>query len=177
MRCFKQVHIECQTGSAYITFADETIYRYPDGEGALRGVFFATQYGTRFNVQHVRRARNSPFPYEKVESVPGTALLIYNFPPYAAESPTQACPLYRLVGVSWSGFPGAGYNNGERAYVIGGDYSVQAFVDVIAVNETGGWSGVTFDPNGVYAHTPSNPVTFTGGTTGAVVNATWAAIP
>jgi hypothetical protein len=97
--CFASVWRDCSDDAAYLTFSNGTTYHYfpPAGADAVE-IILASVLGRNFNVR-LRRSFDSQAGYERWPgAIPGSAVLIYSFPPYPGNDPGPCPP----PGPDWS---------------------------------------------------------------------------
>jgi hypothetical protein len=96
--CFLALYRDCTNTDAYLQFADGQIWHYDSpSDEVVVALTTAVTHGASFNFSF-RRSLTLPGGYEKFTgSIPGTASLIYQYPPYPGSDPGP-CP---------SGFPWA----------------------------------------------------------------------
>jgi hypothetical protein len=90
-----QVYQICPDDVIVVVFGDGSIYEYSDFRTPVETVIAAFIHGRKFNAPGFRRPKYPRFtgPYERLESVPGGALLVYEEPPYRATEAPAECPL------------------------------------------------------------------------------------
>jgi hypothetical protein len=114
--CFLQLWRDCTNLDAYLVFANGDIYHYdtPSDETAV-ALTVAVTHGLAFN-QGLRRSFSVPGGYEFVGSIPGTANLIYQFPPYPGTDPGPCIASLNFNDLIWDSPPdtdtptGTGFN-------------------------------------------------------------------
>lgn len=103
--CFYQIWLDCSAQNAYYVFSDGSIYRYgfPSANPA-RAIITATCLGQTFNCFYRRSYGGNPSgQFARVLTVPITASLAYQNPPYRGTDPGP-CPLLNWDLLVWSNY-------------------------------------------------------------------------
>jgi hypothetical protein len=101
--CFSEIYIDCTDMSIYLVFSDASIYRYdPDSVDTGRAIIDALCHGLTFNQAfRLFGISGGVGAYERVASIPATATLRYQFPPYAGTDPGP-CPTNIFDKAVWT---------------------------------------------------------------------------
>jgi len=130
--CFAQVWRDCTSKIIYYVFHDGSIYAYlPDAIPQAIKVITAYTHGLAFN-SGVRRTLGLGGTYNRVGSIPGTAIQIYSDPPYPGIDPGP-CPNF----VDWSWFY-------QTAPPVGNGTTV-----VLSVSPRNNNFVISWNPNGI----------------------------
>jgi hypothetical protein len=102
--CFNQIWLDCTDVSIYLVFTEGQIYRYdPDSIDAGRALIAAANHGVSFNqVYRLFGVSGQNGAYEKVLTIPGTAFLAYQNPPYPGTDPGP-CTASTWSDTEWLG--------------------------------------------------------------------------
>jgi hypothetical protein len=87
--CFAQIWLDCSDLSIYLVFTEGQIYRYdPDSIDTGRALIEALNHGLTFNqVYRLFGVFGLTGAYERVSTIPGTAVMRYLNPPYPGSDP------------------------------------------------------------------------------------------
>jgi hypothetical protein len=160
--CFQKIWRDLAADEAWFQFTDQSIYHYTPAGSAANACDCATTdpHGTTFN--HTTRIPKGSPGYTKVLSVPGTATLVYEYPPY--DNPAGPCqPCYGhntdIAALSWTNY-----------LQVGGSASFTASGADITVNYTG--TGIfqlyAVSDDMCFNSTPHNPTIVHNGATSDV---------
>lgn len=102
--CFYQIWLDCSDLSIYLVFTEGQIYRYdPDSIDVGRQLIAAANHGLSFNqLYRLFGVSGSMGAYERVTSVPGTAVIKYQNPPYPGADPGP-CSITTWSDTEWIG--------------------------------------------------------------------------
>jgi hypothetical protein len=101
--CFSQIWLDCTENSIYLVFSDGSIYHYDANSIDVgRALIRAFNHGVTFNSTYrLFGISGSIAPYERVASIPSTAVMDYAFPPYPGTDPGP-CPSNVFDEMVWT---------------------------------------------------------------------------
>ena len=102
--CFHQIWLDCTDLSIYLVFTSGEVYRYdPNSIDTGRAIIEAFTHGLTFNQSYrLFGVSGAVAPYEKVSSIPGTAVKQYENPPYPGTDPGP-CVTTNWMDTEWLG--------------------------------------------------------------------------